>query len=68
MVNKGRQGRKIVKLMFLNALDLFKKCLLKMSSNKYCKKKIGVVFAVFKYQSLTKRILTHVCFEIRYMM
>lgn len=57
MVNKGRQGRKTVKLMFLNASDLFKTCLFKISSNKYHKRKISVDLAIFKNQSLSKRVL-----------
>lgn len=68
MVNKGRQGRQTVKLMFLNALDLLKMCLLKISSNKYHKRKIGVDLAIFKYQSLSKRIFMYVCGEIKFMM
>lgn len=46
MVNKGRQGRQIVKLMFPNAFDLFKTLLLRISSKKYHKGKIGVDFAI----------------------
>lgn len=49
MVNKGRQGRKMVELMFLNALDLLKTGLLKISSNRYHKKKICIDLANFKY-------------------
>lgn len=60
MINKGRQGRKIVKLMFLNALDLFRMCLLETSTNKYHKRKIGVDFVIFKYQSLNKKIFSYV--------
>lgn len=68
MVNKGKQGRKILKLLFLHALDLLKMCLLKISSNKYHKSKISVDFSTFKYQSLSKRIFTYVCCEIKFMM
>lgn len=56
MVNKGRQGRKTVKLMFL--MLLLKKYLLKISNNKYHKKKIGVDFSIFKNKSLNKSNFT----------
>jgi len=55
MVNKGRQGRQIVRLMFLNAFDLLKTLLLRISSKKYHKRKIAVDFAIFKFWSLVKK-------------
>lgn len=59
VISKGRQGRKIVMLMFL--MLLLKKYLLKINSNKCHKKKIGVDFSIFKNQSLNKRIFTYFC-------
>lgn len=40
---------------------LLKKYLLKISGNKYHKKKIGVDFSIFKNQSLNKLIFTYFC-------
>lgn len=67
MVNKVRQGRKVVKLIFLNALDILNTCPLTVNSNKYHERKIGVDFAILKYQTLSKRGFTYVC-EIKLLM